>query len=135
MIEDRNRYFQVRFFIIDFFDNVVKVCEWIVVNMNYFIWFKQSFWLWFIVNLLQVVYDCIDFFVVDWCWMVRCIVDKVYYMWYVVYQVLVCVVYDYLDQNVIWEEFVFVFVMLVVMDFNDFFSWYYNFVKQFFYIV
>lgn len=129
MIEDRNGNFQVGFFIVYFFYYVVKVSEWIVVNVNYFIWFKQCFWMWFIVNLLQMIYDGVDFFVVDWCWMVRGVVDEVYYVWYVVYQVLVCVVYDYLNQDIVWEEFMFVFVMLVVMDFNYFFGWDYDFVK------
>lgn len=129
MIEDRNRYFQMRFFVIYFFNNIVEVSEWIIINMDYFIWFKQCFWMWFIINLLQVVYNCIDFFIVDWCRMIGSIVDEVYYMWYVVYQVLVCVVYYYLNEDVVREEFMFVFVMLIVMDFNYFFGWYYDFIK------
>lgn len=129
MIEDRNRYFQMRFFVIYFFNNIVEVSEWIIINMDYFIWFKQCFWMRFIINLLQVVYNCIDFFIVDWCRMIGSIVDEVYYMWYAVYQVLVCVVYYYLNEDVVREEFMFVFVMLIVMDFNYFFGWYYDFIK------
>lgn len=129
MIEDRNRYFQMRFFVIYFFNNIVEVSEWIIINMDYFIWFKQCFWMWFIINLLQVVYNCIDFFIVDWCRMIGSIVDEVYYMWYAVHQVPACVVYYYLNEDVVREEFMFVFVMLIVMDFNYFFGWYYDFIK------
>lgn len=143
MIEDQYCYVQVVFFVVDFFDYVIEVVEWVVGNVDYFVWFEQYFGMWFFYVFMDLVEDSVCFVVMDWQWFVGCIVDEVYYFWGFFYQMLVFVIdvwffvfgvcFD-LYQNVIWEEFVFVVVFLVGVYFDYFFGWYQYFVEFFFYV-
>lgn len=132
------------FFVVDFFDDVIEIVEWIVGDVDYLVWFEQYFWMWFFDIFLNVVQDGFGFGIGDWQWMIGGVVDEVYDVWGFFDQMLVFVVdvwnigffvgFD-LDQYVIWEEFVFGMVFLVGVYFDYFFGWDQDVVEVFFYVV
>lgn len=132
------------FFVVDFFDNVIEVVEWIFGDVDYLVWFEQYFWMGFFYIFLNMIQDGGSFFVMDWQWVIGGVVDEIYYFGGVFYQVLVFVVdvwdivffvgFD-LDQYVVWEEFVFGMVFLVGVYFNYFFGWDQDVIEVFLYFV